>query len=239
MKPLISVVIPTYNRSEYLAESLNSVLNQTFKDFEVIVVDDGSNDSTSVLMKYFVKIDPRVKYIVKNQNEGIAKARNLGISHAKGDYISVHDSDDLMLPKKLAKSIRMLKKTKADFVYSSYFISDGDGHSRGMYEPIANITAQQVHDNAAYPHITIVAKRECFIDTPYREELKVNDDTMLVLDWFLKKYKAVRIKEPLCIVRYHNTRISIKKQKEVEEINEEMRQELKKAGYIVKTKSNS
>ena len=232
--PLVSVIIPTYNRSEYLAESIKSVIEQTYKNIEVIVVDDGSTDSTSVLMSYFTKIDPRIKYIKKEINDGIAKTRNYGISLSKGEYISVHDSDDFMMPKKIAKSVRKLLDSGADFVYSSYFIADGNGHTQGMYEPIANITAQQVHDNAAYPHISIVAKRKCFIETPYRNELRVNDDTMLVLDWFLKKYKAVKIKEPLCIVRYHNTRVSIKKQKEVEKVNEEMRQELKNAGYSFK-----
>lgn len=221
---MISIVMPTWNRSHYLAESIDSVLRQTYKDWELLVIDDGSTDSTPVLMGHFTKKDKRIKYYPK-KHEGIAKTRNYGLKLAKGGYIAVHDSDDFMLPKKLYKSLKRLKETGADFVYSSYFIADGEGHTNGMHEPPTKITIKQVLDNSAWPHITIVAKRKCFDESPYRPELKVNDDAFLMFDWFQRGYKGVRIKEPLNIVRYHNTRISIGKQKEVEAINEKMRKE--------------
>lgn len=220
---MISIIMPTWNRSHYLAESIDSVVRQTYKDWELLVIDDGSTDSTPVLMDYFLK-DKRIKYFPK-KHEGIAKTRNYGINLASGEYIAVHDSDDFMLPNKLSKSLKRLKKTGADFVYSSYFIADGDGHAHGMHEPPSKVTIKQVLANSAWPHITLIAKRKCFVETPYRPELKVNDDSFLIYDWFKKGYVGARIKEPLNIVRYHNTRVSVGKQKEIEAINEKMRQE--------------
>ncbi len=221
--------MPVWNRSEYLAEAIDSVRRQTYKDWELIVISDGCTDSTPTLMNYFTKLDSRIRYVFK-KHEGIARTRNFGISLAKGEYIAVHDSDDFMLPKKLSKSLKKLKDTGADFVYASYFMADGNGHAYGMHEPPLKITWKQVWDNSAWPHITIIAKRHCFLITPYRD-VAVNDDSYLVLDWFMAGYRGIRIKEPLNIVRYHNTRISIAKQKEVERITNEVREELKRAGY--------
>lgn len=224
---MVSIVMPTFNRAEYLSESIDSVLRQTYKDFELIIIDDGSTDSTPELMKYYKKLDKRIKYVRKEKNEGIAKARNLGISFAKGDYIAVHDSDDLMLPKKLTKSLRRLRETGADFVYGSYYRMDVDGRSTGIQIPPVKITSKQIINNAAFPHITIVAKKKCFVENPYREHLIYNDDSFLCLDWYRAKYKWALLREPLCMVRYHNTRISVGKEKEIARINEELEKEVR------------
>jgi glycosyltransferase involved in cell wall biosynthesis len=226
---LVSIVIPTYNRSEYLSESIDSVLRQTYKDWELIIVDDGSTDSTPKLMEYYLKLDERIKYYRK-KNEGIAKTRNFGIKKSQGEYISVHDSDDIMMPKKLALSLRKLNKTNADFVYTSYFMMDNDSKPYGVHQPPYKITIQQIIDNAAFPHITILAKRKCFIENPYRNELKVNDDMGLCADFYMAGYKFERIKEPLSMVRYHNTRISIGKVKEIEKITKQIQKELIDSG---------
>lgn len=226
---MISIVVPTYNRSEYLSESIDSVLRQTYKDWELIIVDDGSTDSTPKLMEYYLKLDERIKYYRK-KNEGIAKTRNFGIKKSQGEYISVHDSDDIMMPKKLALSLRKLNKTNADFVYTSYFMMDNDSKPYGVHQPPYKITIQQIIDNAAFPHITILAKRKCFIENPYRNYLKYNDDAFLTWDFYKAGYKWARISEPLSMVRYHNTRISIGKDKEIRRISEEMRQEAIESG---------
>lgn len=226
---MISIVVPTYNRSEYLSESIDSVLRQTYKDWELIIVDDGSTDSTPKLMEYYLKLDERIKYY-KKKNEGIAKTRNFGIKKSQGEYISVHDSDDIMMPKKLALSLRKLNKTNADFVYTSYFMMDNDSKPYGVHQPPYKITIQQIIDNAAFPHITILAKRKCFIENPYRNYLKYNDDAFLTWDFYKAGYKWARISEPLSMVRYHNTRISIGKDKEIRRISEEMRQEAIESG---------
>lgn len=135
-----------------------------------------------------------------------------------------------MMPKKLTLSLNKLKKSGADFVYTSYFMMDNDSKPYGVHQPPYKITIQQIIDNAAFPHITIIAKRKCFIETPYREYLKYNDDAFLTLDWYKAGYKWARIAEPLSMVRYHNTRVSVGKDKEIRRISEEMRKEAEASG---------
>ena len=103
---LVSVIIPTYNRANFLKEAIDSVLNQDYKNFELIVVDDGSTDETaSVLKGYYDKI----KYI-RIPHQGVSRARNVGIEQAKGGLIAFLDSDDLWMPKKLSIQVEFFKK---------------------------------------------------------------------------------------------------------------------------------
>ncbi len=95
--PLVSVIIPTFNRAHLLDKTLDSVLSQTFKDFEIIVIDDASVDGTQDLLSKY----PSLKSIIFEENQGVSCARNCGIELAKGDYICFLDSDDLWEPKKL------------------------------------------------------------------------------------------------------------------------------------------
>jgi glycosyltransferase involved in cell wall biosynthesis len=104
--PLISVIIPTFNRSYCLAESLDSVLGQSFKNYELIVVDDGSTDATPQLLDQYTD---RLTYL-KTSHAGPSAARNAGIRAAQGDYIAFLDSDDLWNPRKLERQIDLLKK---------------------------------------------------------------------------------------------------------------------------------
>lgn len=107
----ISVIIPTYNRKEALIKAVDSVLSQTYTNFELIIIDDGSTDDTSLMFKDNDNENGKIKYIYQ-ENGGVSKARNTGIKFAKGEFISFLDSDDEWLPKKLEKQIDFLKKNK-------------------------------------------------------------------------------------------------------------------------------
>ena len=102
----VSVVIPTFNRAWIIGEALQSVFAQTFRDFEVLVVDDGSTDDTVSVIESIK--DPRLHYIRKDQNAGCGAAYNSGIRAARGEYISFLDSDDLWKPEKLEYEVRFL-----------------------------------------------------------------------------------------------------------------------------------
>lgn len=110
---MVSVIIPTYNRAHLIERSARSVLNQTYRDLELIIVDDGSTDETEQIVKSID--DSRLLYI-KQQNAGACAARNNGIEHAKGEYIAFHDSDDVWHADKLEKQIKYLKENDADVV---------------------------------------------------------------------------------------------------------------------------
>ncbi len=118
-KPLVSVIIPTYNRAHLIGRSIQSVLNQTYLDFEIIVVDDGSTDNTEEVIKVFQEHDKRIRFIRHENNKGAAASRNTGITAAKGEYIAFQDSDDEWFPQKLEKTLNILEAHKnIDFIFS-------------------------------------------------------------------------------------------------------------------------
>jgi glycosyltransferase involved in cell wall biosynthesis len=121
--PLVSVVIPTYNRAAVLERSIRSVLGQTLKDFELIVVDDGSTDSTQELL---VRFDGKLRYAFQ-ENRGVAAARNTGIGLSIGELVAFLDSDDEWLPDKLARQVARFDRTKNAFVCHSEEIWIRDG----------------------------------------------------------------------------------------------------------------
>lgn len=109
-RPKISVVLPTYNRAQLLKRSIQSVLDQTYKDFEVIVVDDGSTDNTEEVVRRLIIKDKRVRFIKFKENKGANAARNAGIRASRGKFVAFQDSDDVWNPIKLAVQIKVLNK---------------------------------------------------------------------------------------------------------------------------------
>ena len=109
--PKVSVIIPTYNRQKLLPKAIKSVLNQTFKNFELIIVDDGLTDNTKEIIKEFQKRDPRIKYIWQENFGAPAGPKNTGIKNSKGEYIAFLDDDDEWLPEKLERVIEIPPKT--------------------------------------------------------------------------------------------------------------------------------
>ena len=107
-QPLISVIIPTYNRAQTLLKALATVAQQTFADYEIIIVDDGGTDDTEDRVKD--RYGERIAYIKKQQNAGLSAARNTGIREARGTYIALLDDDDEWLPEKLALQIKLIQQ---------------------------------------------------------------------------------------------------------------------------------
>ena len=123
--PRISVILPIYNRGDYIAEAIESVIVQTFTDFEIIVIDDGSTDGTAGVIKSFS--DSRIRYIYQS-NCGRSNARNQAFSVANGQYIAFLDSDDLYLPNKLELQVRYLDThPSVGMVYTSAYCIDKNG----------------------------------------------------------------------------------------------------------------
>jgi len=112
MNPKISIIIPTYNQASLLPRAIKSVLNQTFKDFELIIVDDGSTDDTKMIVDSFSKNDFRIKYIWQKNSGSPSKPRNTGIKHSRGMYICLLDSDDQWLAEKIEKQIKLFENSK-------------------------------------------------------------------------------------------------------------------------------
>lgn len=135
--PAISVVMPVYNTDEYLQESISGVLNQTFKNFELILVNDGSTDRSLEIMQKFAKEDKRIKLINLEKNSGAGAARNEGIKHITGKYTLFVDSDDFMFPMMLEKMYNQAEKLKLDMTMALVWALD---------VPSGNILPAQVID---------------------------------------------------------------------------------------------
>ena len=122
--PKVSVIVPVYNIEKYVSRCVESLLAQSFGDFELLLVNDGSTDSSLEILKEFEQKDPRIIVLTK-ENGGLSDARNYGMKHAKGDYLQFIDGDDFVEPTLLEKCITKLDETKADMVifdYNQYYV---------------------------------------------------------------------------------------------------------------------
>ncbi len=160
--PTVSVIVPTYNTIAYLPDAIESILQQTFEDFEILLVNDGSTDSTAEWAKKIT--DPRVRYIEQN-NQGLSAARNTGLDLAQGRYVAFLDADDVWEPTKLDKQVALLE-TNPDIgmVHSWVWFMDGEGRSTGRIwktqaEGMALAHLLQRNDVAV---LSALVRRECF-----------------------------------------------------------------------------
>lgn len=129
---LVSVVIPMYNSSSYITPTIKSALNQTYKNIEVLVVDDCSKDNSVEVVNNLAKADPRLRCIPQEKNQGAAVARNRGIKEAKGQYIAFLDSDDLWAEDKIEKQVDLMKAKNVAFVYCAYdWVDENDIRIKG------------------------------------------------------------------------------------------------------------
>lgn len=132
--PRVSVIIPTFNRAHIISQAIESVLNQTFNDYEIIVVDDGSTDTTGAFLGK--TYGSRITYVGKPVNEGLAAARNTGISLAQGTYIAILDDDDLWLPEKLDRQVELMERNPdLGLVYCGSLKVNGDGDTIAEMRP--------------------------------------------------------------------------------------------------------
>lgn len=163
--PKVSVVIPTYNRAHLLGRAIQSVLDQTYRDFEIIIVDDASSDNTEEVVKGFN--DERIQYIRHEKNKGEGAARNTGIEAAKGEYIGSQDSDDEWLPEKLEKQMKTFESAPSDIgvVYTGFLRVRGNSKT---YIPASKVIKRDddIHNELLKGNFigapTALVKKACF-----------------------------------------------------------------------------
>lgn len=120
MSGLVSIITPTYNSAKHITETIKSVQNQTFTNWEMIIVDDCSSDNTEEIVKKIQKEDDRIQFFKLKENSGSGVARNLGIEKATGHFMTFIDSDDIWFPEFITNSVDTIQKTNTPFVFSSY-----------------------------------------------------------------------------------------------------------------------
>ena len=206
--PTVSVVIPTFNRAALIARSIQSVLNQSYADFELLVIDDGSTDDTAGVVAGFY--DPRINYVRLPNNTGAAAALNVGIRISKGKFLSFQGSDDEWLSDKLAEHMSVFEQSsrKLGVVYSDMHRILKDGSVRYHASPTV-VPGRLVNPTTQFYEVymlgsqSVVIKRDCLDATGYfNEELPALEDLELFIR-LSKRFDFYRIPEPL--VRYYET----------------------------------
>ena len=211
-KPVVSVIIPTYNRAHLIGGAIKSVLNQTYQDFEIIVVDDGSTDNTGEIIRGFK--DKRVKYIKKyKENKGSSVARNIGIKVARGKYIALLDSDDEWLPEKLDKQIKVLQSESPEVgvVYSNLLYIDENGKNMSKFrnpKKEGYIYEDLLGKNYVGTNSTLLIRKECFNRVGLFDDLLNTQQDWDMWIRIAKYYRFVLIKVPLVKYRLHSNQIS-------------------------------
>ena len=208
--PVVSVVIPTHNRAHFVERAVESVLNQTYSDYEMIVVDDCSSDATP--KKFSQTTDPRVRYIRHTRRQGGSAARNTGIAAAKGKFIAFLDDDDEWLPEKLDLQVKLLGKNPTiAMVYSGFFtVNNANKKVLNVVRPnkCGHLYDSLLQLNCIGTTSTAMIRRECFTRVG-------TFDTSLpsFQDWDLwlriaRKYEIGCVEEPLVRFFDHDVRIT-------------------------------
>ncbi|MGO4230370.1 glycosyltransferase family 2 protein [Arthrobacter sp. YAF34] len=221
--PLVSVVISTFNRASYIAECLYSIQAQTLRDFEVIIVDDGSTDNTAEVVGSFT--DPRIRYFHR-ENAGISASRNFGARQARGAFIAVHDDDDIMLPWRLERQLESLEPgDHGSFGVSVHFDHD-TGEMHRLVHRLFNIqTALRYGNNPTHP--TWLIRADIFKQFKYDESLKSGVDNNVALRMIRSGVRLRHSGENLILRRLHGGQIT-RSAGEIQQASAKMSQRLLK-----------
>jgi len=205
MDPKVSVIIPTYNRAQSLSRSIQSVLGQTYKNFELIIVDDGSEDNIEEVIRGFN--DSRIKYFRHDVNLGGSAARNTGIKNSTGEYVAFLDSDDEWLEKKLELQVRAMESRPSDDwggAYCSYIYTD---RKNGLVkaEKYGNLKKDLLKQEASFCAGSTLLVSKSVIDNIglFDENFKRHQDLEFLVRFF-RRYNILSVKEPLVKINGHS-----------------------------------
>ena len=146
---LVSIIMPSWNTGRFIAESIQSVIDQTYKKWELLIVDDCSTDNTDEVVDSFQ--DERIRYFKNENNSGAALTRNRAIREAQGEWIAFLDSDDLWAPKKLERQLVFMKKNDLVFSYHEYIKIDEDSKPLNIYVSGPRVVTKRKMYNYGYP----------------------------------------------------------------------------------------
>ncbi|MCH4821585.1 glycosyltransferase [Gramella lutea] len=215
--PLVSVIVPCYNQGSFLNKALQSVYDQSYENWECLVVDDGSNDSTSRIAQTWTSEDNRFKYFYK-ENGGLASARNLGLDKASGNFIQFLDSDDFLHKYKLGHSLELLQHANTFQVVISNYLQYNDFAGKAV-KPHFKISRDILtydniifnwDNNFAIPIHCGLFSSDLFNEFRFPENLKAKEDWLMWIKFFQKDITVQFIAEALAYYRRHDSNMTNK-----------------------------
>lgn len=207
-KPFISVLMPIYNGEKYLKESIDSILGQTYENFELLLINDASNDaSENIILSY---LDSRIVYIKNEQNLGLIKTLNKGLDLAKGEFIARMDQDDISLPTRFEKQIDIFHKNPEIGVCGTWFTSFGEGIQEKTLQHPVDSEAIKINllGRSSLGHPTVMLRKSAMGNLRYDENYQSAED----YEFWISLSRVTRlynIPESLLKYRVHQTNISV------------------------------
>ncbi len=192
---IVSVIIPYYKKKDYIKSTIKSVLNQTFKSFEIIIVYDDEDRNDLVYLKKIQSLDKRIKIILNSKNIGAGLSRNKAIRLAKGKYIAFLDSDDLWNKKKIITQLDFMKKNQCNISHTSYSIIDKRGNISGTRKA-KNLTYNDLLSSCDIGLSTVMIKKK-ILDKYSFVNLKTKEDYVLWLKLAQKRHQFFGINKKL------------------------------------------
>lgn len=206
---VVSVILPVYNAEKYILEALESISNQTFKDFEIIAINDGSTDNSLNIMQEYAKKEPRMR-IISRENRGLVATLNEGIQQAKGKWIARMDADDISLPERFEKQLKFLENNPDIKVCGTY--AKGFGIANELYR--YSKTPRGIIESLAFivplVHPSVMGCKNIFLENPYDQNYKDAEDYELWIRLALKSVKMANVSEELLLYRIHEKQTSYK-----------------------------
>ncbi|SFM27369.1 teichuronic acid biosynthesis glycosyltransferase TuaG [Gracilibacillus orientalis] len=210
---LVSVITPTYNSETYIRETIESVQMQTYRNWEMIIVDDGSTDQTISIIEEYQKEDDRIRLILLEKNQGAAVARNTAIENAQGKYIAFLDSDDRWLPEKLERQLAFMQEHDYAFTYTGYNRVQVNDEGKTLEKEVQmpeNATYKQLLKSCVIGCLTVMLDREKITDIRM-PNIRSRQDYALWLHLTRRGYTAYGLQEALAAYRVRSHSISSNK----------------------------
>ena len=215
---LVSIIMPSYNAARFIGESINSVLLQTYSNWELLIVDDCSKDNSVEVVRKFANIDKRVVLFSLEKNVGAAAARNVAIEHAQGQYIAFLDSDDVWDEYKLEKQLAFMKQYSYVFTFSNYYVMEENGKKNGNFlKGPSSLSYHQYLRNTIIGCLTVIIDRQQTGDFKM-PLIKSSHDMALWLLIMKRGFKAYGLKDVLAGYRLVSTSNTAKKWKAAKDV---------------------
>lgn len=205
--PKISVVLPVYNAEKYITDAIDSILNQTVTNFELIIINDGSTDASLTILQSYQSMDARIR-LFSRENRGLVTTLNEGIDLAKGEWLARMDADDIAMPQRFERQLQHLKQTEAD-ICGTWVTFFGTADKRTIKHPISDDAIKiSLLFGTVFAHPTVIMRTELIKDLRYDEAWENCEDYDLWERADRAGWKMTNIPEVLLLYRQHDAQIS-------------------------------